>query len=142
MSRLDVTIRLVLLLAVFVCGSYAQAECGSLLAPDATGDNRVPPGWHLCYIPGPPDPIGDEEIFNMECRELLKDLPMYGDASGLLAAGGNFGCWNLLSYPDPDMSNSCNPNLQHTIKLGNCLRCTTMAVCVTYPPPPTEPPRL
>jgi len=137
MLHLDVTSQVVVLLA-FICGAYAQGQCGSLLAPDYTGASGVPAGWNLCYIPGPPDPIEDADLFDMTCAELLKDLPEYGDAAGLLAAGGNFGCWSLLSFPDPEMTTACRAGLQHATKLSYCLRCTTMAICINYPPPPTS----
>ena len=92
--------------------------------------NRVPEGWTvLCYI------IGDSS--DRTCRELLQDLPYVGDADGLLAQGGNFGC--LLHFvhpndPDSEPERGCRDGYQHGLVLDKdlCPTCVAMSVCMRY----------
>jgi len=103
-------------------------DCGILLRPNATNDPTPPSGWTMCYIDQ-----RDELLWEIPCTNLLVGLPTYNDAQGLMAAGGNFGCWNLQEYPSPDSTAACLPNLQHQLMVATCLRCTSMAVCIRYP---------
>jgi len=96
--------------------------------PGQPGDTNVPTGWTLCYI-GPTDAV----FYGYSCSNLLQGLTGVDNASGLLAAGGNFGCWNLLGYPDADMYQACRNNYQHAIKVSDCFGCTAMSVCIRYP---------
>ncbi|XP_066300831.1 CUB and sushi domain-containing protein 3-like [Branchiostoma lanceolatum] len=81
--------------------------CGDILRhePEEVDQHtgyRIPDGWTMCYIDG-----SDTEYYNIPCRDLLNGIAD-GNATLLLAAGGNFGCWHgftgvacpLLSAPD------------------------------------------
>jgi hypothetical protein len=83
----------------------------------------------MCYV--------DESqlgLYEYQCPNLLQGLQTYNTADAFLAAGGEFGCWNVLDYPDPDIVNACRPDFQHNIAIADCGRCTSMAVCLKYPP--------
>ena len=109
---------------------YTGPPCGFFLHPPSPPDPNVPSGWTLCYISGETD----AQLFQYPCKTLLQGLPNpYNTADGLLAAGGNFGCWNLLQYPNSDMYGACFDDYQHDIKVEDCARCTAMAVCIRYP---------
>jgi len=86
-------------------------------------------GFHsVCYILE-----NDTAHVNSRCENLLVGLPHYNTASGLIHAGGNYGCWMGRSYPDPDMLNSCYDDFQHNLVLSNCFGCTGMSICIRYP---------
>jgi len=117
----------IFLLLSLYAGVYGQ-DCGFLLRQDLSNNPPPPSGWHMCYIDS-----RDVFLYDFPCRDLLQGLAVYNSADALLAAGGNFGCWNLVEYPDPDNLNACRDNVQHNIMVADCLRCTSMAVCIRYP---------
>jgi len=125
MAKLEI-LGVCMLFALF-SGSNAQA-CGRLMRPGDPADISVPDNWTMCYIDA-----RDRNLYETPCRDLLQGLYMYDTSTALMAAGGNFGCWNLLSYPDIDQYNACNNNFQHNLRVDDCLRCTSMAVCIMYP---------
>jgi len=114
-------------LVCLVSESYGQV-CGVLLRQGPDSDAAVPMGWQMCYIDQ-----RDSRLYNDTCTQLIQGLPVYNNAQGLMNAGGNFGCWNLVSYPNSDQYFACNNDFQHNVKVSDCLRCSSMAVCIRYP---------
>jgi len=108
-----------------------QPGCGNLLHPyssDSDGALEPPAGWHsLCYI------RSNETNANRKCEDLLVGLPVYDNASGLLQAGGNFGCYLAVSHPDDELFNACSDGFQHQAQLVHCYRCTVMYTCIRFP---------
>lgn len=86
----------------------------------------------LCYftaLPGTPGRATD-------CRDTLIGLPIWNDAAGLLAGGGNFGCH--ISPSDPygpgDAIATCHNDYQHDLDLdGSNSDYIYMMVCIYYP---------
>ena len=112
----------------------ACSMCGNILHPDPVGG---PTGWHLCFIDET-----DVAYHGTPCNQLLDGIPIYGNASALLAAGGNFGCWHGTSgsqegayYATNNVVNSsCSNNVQQntTLNAWNPSN-TTLGVCIRYP---------
>eukprot|EP01084_Bolivina_argentea_P035702 66164_1 len=96
-------------------------QCGDILREDYK-QLGVPVGWFICYITAELDP---NYVGNL-CSQLLVNVCGGFDSAGLLAAGGNYGCWhgNILSGEEASdatnnvVSRSCNNNVQHTTKLN------------------------
>ena len=87
----------------------------------------------LCYFSAPP---GDPDAPYIACRYTINGIPWYDDYTGLLRAGGNFGCLLSHNYPDdlPVTSYlSCADNYQQDISLGNYTESTRLMVCIRYP---------
>ncbi|XP_035673359.1 fibropellin-1-like isoform X1 [Branchiostoma floridae] len=131
-----------LLLLVTVTSLPASSQgkcCGDILREateqvDQSSGYRVPDGWTLCYIDA-----RDAAYHDTPCVNLLQGIPGYGDAQGLLAAGGNFGCWhgNTGGSPGPAFAsnsvieNSCRANTQHSTLLSAwATSTTTLGVCI------------
>jgi hypothetical protein len=108
--------------------------CGNILHPDPVGG---PNGWELCFIDE-----DDTAYHGTQCRDLLDGIPIYGNASNLLAAGGSFGCWHGTSgsqegatYASNNVvSMSCRDNIQQSTTLNSWPpHNTTLGVCIRYP---------
>jgi hypothetical protein len=106
-----------------------NGTCGSILRT-APSYEVIPSGWtNLCYITS-----NDTAYLGYECEALLQDLPVVGNAHGLLVYGGNYGCWLSKVYPNPDLQGACHDDYQHFHSINaNCPTCTIFAVCLRYP---------
>lgn len=107
------------------------AECGRLLLVAPPGSISFPdPRWTpLCYITR-----NETELLETPCRDLIVDLPPgYATYSELLASGGNFGCTLTQSSGYEDAENACFDNYQTTAKLGQCVSCQRLYVCIRLP---------
>jgi len=104
-----------------------ETGCGDALHTFTT--DLLPDGWHsLCYILS-----NNSHVYDTPCRQLLVGLPVYGDAAGLLAAGGNFGCYMGVQHPDDELFTACTDYYQHNAQLSSCFRCPVMYACIRYP---------
>jgi len=113
-----------------LCETHLEQPCGDILHL-APPDIEIPNKWHqYCYLG-----LNDTLYLDYQCHLLLEGLPNYANAEGLLAAGGNFGCWLAPSYPDIDLPNACVKDYQHNRALGTCVGCQFMGVCIQFPPP-------
>jgi hypothetical protein len=106
-----------------------NGTCGNILHT-APSSEVIPDGWtNLCYITS-----DDTAYLDYQCEALLQDLPVVGDAHGLLVYGGNYGCWLSRVYPNPDLQFACHDDFQHFHAISNnCPTCTIFAVCIRYP---------
>jgi len=92
-------------------------------------DIQKPFGWHhLCYISE-----NDTAYHETTCERLLVDLPHFGTGSGLMLAGGNYGCRLGRDYPDPALLDACYNDFQHNLRFSSCFGCRVMAICIRYP---------
>eukprot|EP01084_Bolivina_argentea_P035700 66160_1 len=118
-------------------------QCGDILREDYE-QLAVPVGWFICYITAELDP---NYVGNL-CSQLLVNVCGGFDSAGLLAAGGNYGCWhgNILSGEEASdatnnvVSRSCVDNTQHTTKLNAWSGTDVLlGVCFDCPIVPTTP---
>ena len=87
----------------------------------------------LCYFWAPPE---DSDGRATQCRYTIQGIPLYNDYTGLLTAGGNFGCLVSQNYPEdlPATSQiSCADNYQQDVTLGNYNESARLMVCLRYP---------
>jgi hypothetical protein len=87
----------------------------------------------LCYFWAEPSDVNGR---NLECRYTIQNIPLYDEYTGLLQAGGNFGCLVSQNYPDdlPATSTiSCADNYQHDVTLGHYNESARLMVCLRYP---------
>ena len=114
----------------------ATGSCGSILHEDPI-QLGVPSGWILCYIDE-----SDTAYHSTPCSQLLQNLDNGWNASDLLSAGGNFGCWHGTSGSSEGASyasngvvgSSCRNNIQHSHPLDSWNPSnTTFGVCIRYP---------
>ena len=81
-------------------------------------------------------PSEDIDGRNTECRHTINDIPLYFNYTGLLNAGGNFGCIVSQNYPEdlPAASNvACADNYQQDVSLGSYAESALLIVCIRYP---------
>jgi hypothetical protein len=102
-------------------------NCGSIMAR-----SNYPPArnfWAMCEI----NIIDHPTYTDTPCNELIVGIPYFNDSATIIAMGGTFGCF-ATKYPDEMPSGACIPDYNQNGKLGTCLSCTHMGVCIDpYP---------
>jgi len=105
--------------------------CGSTL--EYSGYPASNSFTRLCFWYAAPN---DLERRAVECRFTIHGIPLYDDYTGLLTAGGNFGCIVSQNYPDDLPGTSllaCSDYYQHDVSLGPYNESTHLMVCLRYP---------
>lgn len=80
--------------------------------------------------------LNDLDGRNVPCWNTIHGIPLYDDYTQLLNAGGNFGCMVSQDYPNdlPLLSDySCTDGYSQHVRIGDCVQCSYMAVCLRYP---------
>jgi hypothetical protein len=110
---------------------YELLACGTSL--EWANYSAVNGFTRFCYFWAP---LNDTVGRDTECRHTITGIPLYDDYTGLLAAGGNFGCIVSQNYPDDLVATSalsCANNYQQDVSLGNYDESALLMVCLRYP---------
>lgn len=101
--------------------------CGSIMAKSTYAPSRN--FWVLCEI----NIIDHPSYVNTACRDLIVNIPYYNNSETITAMGGTFGCFPT-KFPDEMSSGACIPSYNQGARLGSCLSCTHMGICIDVPP--------
>ena len=112
-----------------MAASAATNLCGSVLRQADLPLSKLKDYSVMCYLSVTEEAIHVDTV----CSDLLVDLPGFGDAKGLEAFGGEYGCWLTRDLKDPFLSYACTSGFGHTAAISKCSHCKTLAVCIKYP---------
>jgi len=104
-------------------------NCGSIMLQSSYPPERD--FWVLCEI----NIIDHPTYLQTPCRDLIMNINHFNTSQGILDNEGTFGCY-VTRFPDEMPNGACIRHYNQDQRLGNCLSCTHMGVCIEAPPPP------
>jgi len=106
--------------------NYVKPHCGSIMEESQFQVTRN--FWSMCQI----DIINHRDYLDYSCHDLITGVNVFNDSTTILAIGGTFGCF-VTKYPDEMPGGACVDNYNQNVRLGSCLSCTHMGVCIKVP---------
>jgi hypothetical protein len=106
--------------------NYVKPNCGSIMETSQFQVTRN--FWSMCQI----DIINHRDYLDTPCRDLITGINVFNNASYILDIGGDFGCF-VTKYPDEMPAGACVEGYNQAVRLGGCLACTHMGICIKVP---------